>query len=297
VNGATINIFYEGGHLPMTNSISNNSDWHSLTGPLPFQMTNDFLFKFLLQTDNEVLKAIVCAFLDLNFDDIQHIEVTNCLNLGDDTSSKDMYLDIKAQMNNNTIINLEMQVENNRDWPERSISYLCRCFDNLNAGQHYLDVKSAIHIGFLNYTLFPDEPEFYASYHIRNDRTGYLYTGKFRISVVNLTQIDLATEDDKQHHRDLWAAFFKAKRWEDLIMLAQQDEHIEQAINTVHQLSEDERIREICWAREDYLRQQRDHDYWYEQKFKEQEAVMAEQEALIQQLQEEIQRLKQTKEV
>ncbi|MBQ9136565.1 MAG: PD-(D/E)XK nuclease family transposase, partial [Lachnospiraceae bacterium] len=68
-------------------------------------------------------------------------------------------LDVKVLLNNDTIINLEMQVVNEHDWPERSLSYLCRSFDNLNQGEPYRNVKSVVQIGLLDFTLFPENPE------------------------------------------------------------------------------------------------------------------------------------------
>jgi predicted transposase/invertase (TIGR01784 family) len=255
--------------------------WESLTGPLPLRMTSDYLFKFLLQSDQDVLRALVCAYLDIAPDEIQNIRVTNPLSLADDPQKKEMILDIKAEMNDDTIINLEMQVINNHDWPERSISYLCRCFDNLQVGQAYHLVKGAIHIGFLDYTLFPENPEFYARYRLRNERTGQLYTSKFLISVVDLTQIHLATEEDIQAHRNLWASFFKATSWEELKMLAQQDTNIAKAVTTVHRLTEDEEFRQQYEAREDRIRQQLDHDYWYDMEIKKRDAALADKDTTI----------------
>jgi hypothetical protein len=63
----------------------------------------------------------------------------------------------------------------------------------------------------LDYTLFPESPEFYATYRMRNDRTGQLYSGKFSISVVDLKHIDLATTDDQAQHCDLWASIASRK--------------------------------------------------------------------------------------
>jgi predicted transposase/invertase (TIGR01784 family) len=260
------------------------NSWQSLTGPLPLRMTSDYLFKFLLQTDQDVLKALVCAYLDIAPDEIRSIHVINPLSLSDDPQKKEMILDIKAEMNDDTIINLEMQVINNHDWSERSISYLCRCFDNLQSGQAYYRVKGAVHIGFLDYTLFPESPEFFAKYRLRNERTGQLYTSKFLISVVDLTQINLATEEDIQAHRNLWASFFKATTWEELKMLAQQDTNIAKAVTTVHRLTEDEEFRQQYEAREDRIRQQLDHDYWYDTEIKKHQAVIQEQQARIAEL-------------
>ena len=80
------------------------------SGPLPFRMTNDFLFKYLLQEDNIILKGIICSFLDMDESEITEINVTNPISLSDDVDAKEMILDIKAILNDNYITNLEMQV-------------------------------------------------------------------------------------------------------------------------------------------------------------------------------------------
>ncbi len=283
-----------------TSTIKNvSSDWSKRTGPLPFRMTNDLLFKILLQNKTAVLKALICSYLNLAPSAIKDVRVTNTISLKEDIKAKEMILDIKAQMNDDTIVNLEMQVLNNHDWPERSISYACRCFDHLQKGQEYLSVNSVAHIGFLDYTLFPDAPEFFATYLLSNVRTGQVYSSKFQISVVDLTHINLATEEDIQSHRSLWASFFKAESWEDFKMLAQQDNNIKEAVATVNKLSQDELFRQRYDAREDWLKQQIDHDTWFKNELKktiaekdaalaEKDATIAEKDALIAELQRKL---------
>lgn len=75
--------------------------------------------------------------------------------------------------------------------------------------------------------------------------------------MLDLTRIDLATEEDRQYHIDYWASLFKATTWEELKMLAEQNEFIANASSTVYQLSQEETIRLQCEAREDYYRRQR----------------------------------------
>ena len=59
-------------------------------------------------------------------------------------------------------------------------------------------------------------------------RTSQLYSSKFRISVVDLTKMDLATEEDITHQRDLWAAFSKATEWGEVMALAEKDKLIQE---------------------------------------------------------------------
>lgn len=66
------------------------------------------------------------------------------------------------------VINLEMQVINQYNWVERSLSYLCRSFDHLGAGEEYENIHPVMQVGILNFTLFEERPEFYANYQLLN---------------------------------------------------------------------------------------------------------------------------------
>ncbi|MBQ8527227.1 MAG: hypothetical protein IJ429_02020 [Lachnospiraceae bacterium] len=75
--------------------------------------------------------------------------------------------------------------------------YLYRSFDNLNSGSDYAEARPAIHIGFLDFTPVPEVPEFYSTYKLLNVKNHHLYNGKFTLSAVDLSQIELATDEDK----------------------------------------------------------------------------------------------------
>lgn len=74
--------------------------------------------------------------------------------------------------------------------------------------------------------------------------------------MLDLTHTDLATDEDKSWQLDYWARLFKATTWEELNMLAQNNTYMAEASATVHQLSQEERIRMECEAREDHYRTQ-----------------------------------------
>ena len=228
------------------------------SGPLVIPMTNDYLFRALLQRNNAVLKGLICSLLHLTAEEVSTAEITNPIELGTSFTDKTFILDVKVHLNDLAIINLELQVINQHNWVERSLSYLCRSFDTLQAGKDYRDARPVIQIGLLNYTLFPAHPEFYATYQLLNVKDYTLYSDKLRLSVLDLTHIELATEQDKALQLDCWARLFKATTWEEINMLAQENEAIREAAETVYQLTREERIRMECEAREDYYRTQRD---------------------------------------
>lgn len=229
------------------------------TGKLPYTLTNDYMFKALLQKNENVLKHLICALLHLRLEEIQSVKIRNPILLGaaltEDFDSKTFMLDINVLLNDQTLINLEMQVVDYKNWPERAVTYLCRNFDQLQSGQDYLTVKPTIHIGFLDFKLFPEYPEFYATYKMANVKNHHIFTDKIALSVVNLKYIELATQEDREWGIDYWATLFKATTWEELRMLAEQNPVMGDAVNTIYELTADESIREQCKAREKHFKE------------------------------------------
>ncbi|MDE7201742.1 MAG: Rpn family recombination-promoting nuclease/putative transposase [Lachnospiraceae bacterium] len=129
---------------------------------------------------------------------MQSVLVLNPLELGNKIRDKDYIFDIKVLLNKHTIINIELQVGAQNFWNDRSLSYLCRLFDNLEKGEDYYDVKPIYHIGILDFTLFPAYPEFYATNKMMNVQKHYIYNDKFALNVLDLNQIKLVTDEDKK---------------------------------------------------------------------------------------------------
>ena len=136
------------------------------SGALFVPMTNDYLFRALLQRNNLVLKGLICALLHMEESDISSVIITNPIRLGDTIDNKTFVLDINVILNQHHIINLEMQVVNLYNWQDRSLSYLARNFDHLKKGEDYQLTHPVIQIGLLDYTLFPEHPEFYSTYQV-----------------------------------------------------------------------------------------------------------------------------------
>ena len=113
------------------------ASFQAASGPLAFNMTNDYMFRAVLQSNNKVLTGLVCSLLHLDETEVSSVSIINPIILGESITDKEFRLDINVSLNNHVIINLEMQVVNKLNWPERSVSYLCRSYDQLNHGQEY----------------------------------------------------------------------------------------------------------------------------------------------------------------
>ena len=232
--------------------INNYTFWNA-SGQIPYNMTNDYMFRAVLQSNNRVLRGLICSLLHLSEQKVISVEITNPI-------IKEFRLDINVNLNNRTLINLEMQIANKLNWRERSVMYLCRSFDHLSHGQNYSEAKSAIHIGFLDYTLFKERPEFYASYKLINVKNRQKYSDSLTLNVVDLSRIDLATEEDKKYHIHEWALLFKSTTWEEIKMLASKDEYLQEASETMCRMSADDLVRKRCRDREEYYQDLRNYE-------------------------------------
>ncbi|MCI6629873.1 MAG: PD-(D/E)XK nuclease family transposase [Lachnospiraceae bacterium] len=113
--------------------------------------------------------------------------------------------------------------------------------------------------------MFPENPKFCASYQLMNRKNNTLYSSNFTLNMIDLTHIDLATEEDKKYHIDEWARLFKAKTWEEVHMLAEKNEYLQEAAGTMFRLTAEEQIRKRCRDREEYYQDMRNYERYIAQ--------------------------------
>lgn len=250
------------------------------TGRIDYGMTNDYMFRAILQRNEKVLKGLICSLLHLKPEEITSVRITNPIEPGDNYDAKEFILDIVVLLNDTTLINLEMQMENELNWEDRSLSYLCRSYDQLCRGEEYTMAKPVIHIGFLNFPPFAGSREFNASYKLMNVKNHRIYSDKFILNVIDLTQIEQATAEDKASRIDYWAKLFTATTWEEIRMLAKKSKTMEEASRALYELNADEITRQKCRARDDYYRLQNTINKKMEELTEENQSLTAEKESL-----------------
>jgi predicted transposase/invertase (TIGR01784 family) len=221
-------------------------------------MTNVYMFRAVLQKNKKVLRGLVGAILGISPKCIT-VEIMNPIELGENIDNKDFILDIKVLVNEDLRLNLEMQVLLKPFWNDRSLSYLCRTFnEDLEKGDTY-EIAPAIQVCFIDFSLHNDSPEFFATYMLQNVKNNKIYSDNFKIHVVELNQINIATKEDKARGLDKWAALFKSNTWEELKAMAETNEYIAEAAQTMYMLSSDKRIIEQCRRRKEV---EQEHNYF-----------------------------------
>lgn len=257
------------------------------TGKLPCTLQNDYLFKAVMQIDESALRSLLCSLLHLTPRDICSVKIENPIVIGSHIENKTVILDVKILLNNNRIINLEMQRSDEGDWPERSLVYLCKTFNNLKPGESYINVLPTHHIGILDFSSTRLPTEFYAHYYLINGKTYEIYSDRLCLSVLNLSYMQLATEEDKLFRLDQWAALFKAEIWEEIQMLTTKNPDFESIADAVYFLTENRELIDVFLDYEARLAYNRQREKLIQEKdhtIQVQKLTIQEQAALIAEL-------------
>ena len=261
----------------VTNLFKNDGkNFWQVTGPVDFNMTNDYMFKATLQECPLALKGLISALLRVDPESIE-AEITNPIELGKSIINKDFYLDAKVIINNKRCINLEMQIENLGNWPERALSYTARAYDSLQKGDLYTDVMPMHHIGFVCFNIFENHNILYDTFSLKNNDGTLIFSDKFMLSVVNLKQIDKASDEDVQYNLDKWCRFITAQSWEELQILAKEDSYMEATANTLYMFNSDFDARENAIRRKEYY----DAIAYRDRKMDEMDVIIAKQDVAI----------------
>ncbi len=70
-----------------------------------------------------------------------------------------------------------------------------------------------------------------------------IYTKSLAINVLQLNQIELATDEDKENNLDHWARLFVAKTWEDLKALVAEYPEFKEAVNMIYKANADDSVK------------------------------------------------------
>lgn len=184
-------------------------------------------------------------------------------------------LDVKVLMEDGKRLDLEMQVEYFAFWNERILFYLAKMYtEQLKRGEGYENLKKCIHVGVLNFTYFPKSEDCYHKINLCNSKTGELYSDLFELHILELPKLPKVREKmacgEKVSDESViqWMEFFSGKTQEEFKKMAKQNEYIEEAVNTLFELSADEKKRLEYEAREKAIR-----DYNTQMKSAEQRGV------------------------
>lgn len=213
----------------------------------------DFAFKEIMM-DEKARIGFLSAVLKIKPEEIKETQILNTNLRKEHEDDKQGILDVRLLMNNDREIDIEIQLSELKIWADRSLFYLAKMFtDQINPGESYRVFKKCVSISILNFTLFPEESDFYSSFHIREDTCNFIYTDKMEFHVIELPKLPEELQENSSD-LELWAKFIDAERKEVFDMLAGKNPYIESAYQKLQIISQDKEKRMEYEAREKALR-------------------------------------------
>ena len=210
---------------------------------LEFTFKTDILFKMLFVKHPELLKRLVAELLGISFDSISTFEIRNPEMPPESLGDKFCRLDISMTVNGQRI-NLEIQVDNEGDYPERTMFHWAREFSNaLPAGQGYSMLPRTIVISIINFKQFSCA-EYHSKFLPLEATRHELLSDKMVFHFYELPKLPKDIKEDNMLL--LWLSLFKAETEEELEKIkAMEVPVMSQAINAYYSITASSEFREM----------------------------------------------------
>lgn len=209
---------------------------------LQYTFKTDTLFKMLFVQYPELLKKLVAELLGISLESIERFTIRNPEMPPENLGDKFCRLDINMMVNGQRV-DLEVQVNNEGDYPERVLYYWAREFSSaLATGQGYATLPRTIVISIMDFDLF--ECKEYHSFFQPLETTRYtLLSDKMGFHFFELQK--LPADVNEKNMLLLWLSLFKAETEEDLEKIrAMEVPDMSQAINAYYTITASSEFRE-----------------------------------------------------
>jgi len=181
---------------------------------------NDFIFQKLMgeRGSEDELKSFLSAVLGRNLKEVTILENKTLTSeiIGDKTS----ILDVRATTDDNTHINVEVQINPYKFMDIRSLFYWSKLYSTaLEAGEDYKELPNVITINILDYNNdFIKLERFHTKFHLWEDTERYKLTDAIEIHFIEMVRFrKLANKDIVNDSLHRWLTYFDEQTDESII--------------------------------------------------------------------------------
>ena len=223
-----------------------------------FNRLNDLYFKKLLGDKNR--KNLTLSFLNaiLNKDEREYFTDITFLDKDNEPLTLDgklSKLDIRADLNDGTQVDIEVQVCPFKLMAERSLYYWSKMYsEQLEKGAEYKKLKNAIAINLLAFDYLEDEQDWHNIYNLLNVKSHKKLTDHIEIHFLELPKFTLK-DMRKIRASEAWLAYFSGKySKEELEEIAMTTPAIKEAVEFEDTFLQDKIERRAYEQREKAIR-------------------------------------------
>ena len=211
---------------------------------LQYTFKNDILFKMLFVKNPDLLKALVAVILDIPAESIAAFEILNPEMTPEHIKSKFCRLDINMRVNDQQV-NLEIQVNWEEHYPERTLFYWARDYSSaLASGEDYSQLPRTIVASIVDFVLFDDSGEYRSFFQPREITRHTLLSDKLGFYFFELPKLpETVNENDPLL---LWMSLFSADTEEKLEKIKKMEVPVmSEAINAYRSITVSPEYREL----------------------------------------------------
>ena len=219
----------------------------------------DIIFKRIFgdKRNKNIIIRFLADILEIPHNSIKEIYIENGELIPEYSEEKFSRLDIKLELKDvndseNQIINIEMQVNSEPAFKERTLFYWSKIYsEELKSSEEYDYLKKTICINIINFNLFTS-PEYQSHFQILEKDRKELLTDKFSIYFFELRKLK---KSQKGKPVEDWLNLINAEKKEDLMALEMSTKipEVKDVIVKVRELSSDEKLRRLAFYREKRL--------------------------------------------
>ena len=181
---------------------------------LQYTLKLDTLFKMLFAKNQKLLKRLVASLLGIKYRDIKAFSVINPEISPEELGKKFCRLDINMMVNGQKV-DLELQISDEGNYPERSLFYWAREYSTgIDEGQNYALLPRTIVISILGFNQFPNSKKFHHEFQCLEVSTHKPLTDKMVLHFFELKKLPPLADTDRG--RDLWLKLFNAETEDEL---------------------------------------------------------------------------------
>ena len=219
-------------------------------------VTNDYIFKkiFSKKGNESILKDFLIAILEIP---IEKIEVQAEVSLEKQLEENKLgRLDILAILNDDTIVNIEVQVLNPSNFIERTLYYWSgNYYNNLMSGENYREVKKTMAINILDYEQFREGP-YHEIVRLRRDYENEIMTDKMEIHFIQIPKF-VKERRGVETKLEQWMQFISQVNSKGVELAMEKNKEIKKAKDEYEYLTGEEAERRIAFLRDKAIRDEK----------------------------------------
>lgn len=220
------------------------------------KLTNDYIFKrvFSKKGNEDLLIDLLESILEIKIEKIEVIEEAEIdrININD----KIGIIDLKATINNNSIVDIEIQLRDQHNMIMRSMFYAAGLYHTgLKSGEKYEENKKVIGINILKYNIFKWK-KYHSKITMKEKELNIEVTDAIEIHFIELPKF-LKSKNEGNKKLRQWMEFICNERKGEIEMAVKENKKIAKAKEEYEYLTGDDAVQRLAFLRDKW---ERDHN-------------------------------------